>query len=335
MPPPDPSLLAVPGDTRAARRRSRSASSNEAGRPSRGPSPYSNHWWQQQDKPPAYRQVPELRVDPDEMLPPGVLVLHGRFVYPERSAGVADSEPLYELSRVIHHLLRRPQTVDFRRVDYRVRMTADGEPAVFRRARDLYTMFYKPKSVLNDYVFHARLDPDVPRRMCLGTVEIASAGLFRPGYRALRVLSESERARQAEEGRGGRDEPNFHFSIRRRTGDVWVWLDPAGTELARYTHEKKPAGAAGGGGSGDEEHRLAVLVPLPRRTLDGLVATWCLWIWHLHITRNTVRKTWKDRQSSPLFSPPWYHCRSLCRRADACRQVGESCSSPARRGAAG
>lgn len=247
------------------------------------------------DEPPSYRE--DRGADPDELLPACTLALHGRFIYHAAAApGTTDSEPLYQLSRVIHVQGRATESIAFQRLDYVVRSAPDGSPAVSRRAKDVYELHHHPPMLYAGIPAQLLL---LPRsRKTLGEVHIEKSPLFHAGYRALRVRSDHEKRRQLAMGRRTK-EGEYHFVIRG-DADAWEWRDPDGKPVARQTCEH-PAEDVGGDTTG--EYKLTILVPLTRRTLDGLVAMWCVWLWHLHIARNTQRKTWEDRQYSsfPMF----------------------------------
>lgn len=237
------------------------------------------------EQPPAYHEDASGDAkDPAETMPPGVFVLHGRFVYAETAAGEADSEPLYQLSRAIHALGRSTPAVDFARLDCRVRAAAaDGSPAVSRREKELYRI---EMGLPFTWTLEVRL---VPRsRQTLGEVRITRRPPFRHGYRALKVPSEAQvRALEREGKKAKLDE--YHFVLKEGNGkDTWLWTDPDGRLVASQMCGR-PSGS-------NEEvvHKLRVEVPLPRRTLDSLVAMWCAWMWRLH-HKALPGKTWEDR----------------------------------------
>ncbi|KAL2020615.1 hypothetical protein VTK56DRAFT_8105 [Thermocarpiscus australiensis] len=244
------------------------------------------------DDPPLYSE--HGAKNPDEIVQPKVYVLHGRFIYGEMSAGVADSEPLYQLSRAIHAQGRATKTIDFQRLVYRVRTAADGSPVVSKRTKDVYTMHYLPPMSIEGLRFRARLLPD--SRQTVGEVRIAKSPIFHSGYRAFRAVSDSDKARLMKEGKKV-DKGEYHFVIKGGDGGAWQWTDPEGTLVAIQTRESS-------GDGGRAEHKLRVMAPLPRRILDSLVAMWCLWMWHWHITETTVRKTWEDRKRILLQPRP-------------------------------
>ncbi len=236
------------------------------------------------EEPPAYNPSPYP--DPSEILPPCRLVLHGRFVYPLLPSGEPDSEPFYQLSRAIHVLTRATDTIDFARLDFRVR-TGDGGPSVSKRAKDVYVLRHQNPLLYAGIPFSARLLPQ--SRKTVGEVSIEKSPVFRHGYRAMSVVSEEERV--TVESRGGKVRTGqYHFVMVEEKGGMWLWKDPAGVLVARQTREE-PAVEGG-----EALYSLEVLVPLSRRLRDGLVALWCLWMWHIHIETSTPRKTWEDRE---------------------------------------
>jgi hypothetical protein len=241
------------------------------------------------EDPPPYRE--EGDTDADEILPPCTFVLHGRFIYPLGATGLPDSEPRYEMSRVIHSLGRATESIDFQRYDRRVRTAADGTPTVTKRARDVYTMQHRPPLISTQ--FEAWLTP--ASRKTVGKVKIEKSPVFHHGYRAMKVLSDAEKKKLAKEReKGGGKEDDYHFVIKEPKTAEWEWSDPDGTKVASQWSDK-----SGDGGEDEVEHKLRVLVPLPRRVLDSLAAMWCLWMWHIHYERTVVtKKTWADRESN-------------------------------------
>lgn len=243
------------------------------------------------DTPPIY--LPEGSAasapDPNETLDPAVFTLHGRFVYPQLPSGEPDSEPVYQLSRAIHTQGRATETIEFQRLDPRVRTAHDdGSPVVFRHAKDIYVLRHQNPMHYAGIPFSARLLPC--SRKTLGEVAIEKSPLFHHGYRAMKAVSDEERV--ALERKGVKvKKGEYHFVMKEAQGEeTWLWSGPDGKALASQVCEAPAA-------EGDEAHyKLNVLVPLSRRVRDGLVATWCLWMWHLHIEKTTVRKTWEDRQ---------------------------------------
>ena len=266
------------------------------------------------NEPPAYASRAEAGADPDEMLEPAVFVLHGRFIHPQGPSGDASSDLAYQLSSAIGDLGPATGSVDFERIDPRVRTAADGTPSVSTRAKGVYTLEYRrPMSHLG-IPFTARLRAQ--SRKSLGEVGIEKSPVFHHGYRAVRVLSDADKA--FLERKKMQAKKVHHFVIKEGRGEGWEWSDPNGRRVAA---QEVSWGSGDGGGEGEgksegkakakveSEHKLAVLVPLPRRERDGLVALWCLWMWHLHLEDLKPKRTWQDRQRRPE-SPPWEHPRA-------------------------
>lgn len=233
--------------------------------------------------PPVYSEECALKEkDPEEIVQPAVFVLHGRFVYAETAAGEADSEPLYQLSRAIHAQGRSTLTIDFDRLDYRVRTATSGDPAVSKREKELYRIEARLPFTAT---FEVRL---VPRtRKALDEVQISKSPIFHHGYRALRVLSEAQQNALERQGKKPK-KGEYYFTLKEDGKDTWLWADPDGVQVASQV-------CSAPGGDKEVEHKLRVMVPLTRRTLDGLVAMWCSWMWHLHNKASVPKKTWEDR----------------------------------------
>ncbi|KAK3306314.1 uncharacterized protein B0T15DRAFT_430860 [Chaetomium strumarium] len=264
------------------------------------------------DQPPTYRE--ESGPDPDEILPPATFALHGRFIYLATDSSsttttttatttTTSSDPLYQLSRVIHVTSRATESIDFQRLDYRVRTTTGNtgaqdsfSPKVSRRPHDVYQLKYTPGLAYTGLQPQFRLLPQSRKTVGEVSIERGSLPLFRSGWRALRVLGEGERKRLEREGKKVSKKGEYHFVIKEKgqgQEDGWEWVDPAGKVVA----SQQVLGSEGGEAAAAEvEYRLKVLVPLPRRVLDGLVAMWCLWLWRIHLDKTTERKTWEDRK---------------------------------------
>jgi hypothetical protein len=247
------------------------------------------------DEPPAYQAHPE-GVDPDEILEPAVFVIHGRFIYPVGASGEADSEPAYQLSRAIHAQGIATEKMTFERIDARVRTTSDGTPRLTKRAKELYELEHRSERPHLDLPFEAGMEPK--SRRTLGKVSIQKSPLFHHGYRALKVISDEERRWFEKQGKRVND-GQYHFVIKEH-GNAWQWSDPNGKIVATEVRDTATA-------EGDQdEYKLRVLVPLPRSTRDGLVALWCLWMWHIHVEDTKPKRTWEDRQlkGRTMFKEP-------------------------------
>jgi hypothetical protein len=255
------------------------------------------------DQPPTYRE--ESGPDPDEILPPATYALHGRFIYPATdsitSTTTTSSDPLYQLSRVIHVTSRATESIDFQRLDYRVRTITttedDSSPKVTRRPHDVYQLRYTPGLAYTGMPPQYRLVPQ--SRKTVGEVSIerpfplVPLPLFLAGWRAVKVPHGGEEKKQKK--------GEYHFMIKERGKegeDRWDWVDPTGKVVASQQVFGSERGGGGGEAAAEVEYRLKVMVPLPRRVLDALVAMWCMWLWRIHLDKTTERKTWEDRQYS-------------------------------------
>ncbi|KAK4121487.1 hypothetical protein N657DRAFT_647645 [Parathielavia appendiculata] len=237
------------------------------------------------DEPPAY-QTEGAGPDPDESLGPADLVIHGRFIYPLGPSGDADSEPTYQLSRAIHAQGIVTEKMTFERLDVHVRTASDGTPRLAKRAKELYELDHKREMPHLGFGFQAWMEPR--SRKTLGKVAIQKSPLLQRGYRAVKVVSDHEKRWLEKQGKKV-DDGQYHFAIKEH-GSVWQWSDPGGRVVATEVRERNDAGAR------QDEYRLRVVVPLPRSARDGLVALWCLWMWHIHVEENTPKKTWGERK---------------------------------------
>ncbi|KAK4097899.1 hypothetical protein N658DRAFT_499982 [Parathielavia hyrcaniae] len=239
------------------------------------------------DEPPAY-QAEAGGPDLDEVLEPTAFVIHGRFIYPLVGAsGEADSEPAYQLSRAIHAQGTATEKMEFERFDVRVRTAADGTPRLARRAKELYELAYMKAMSHVGVPSRAWMEPR--SRKTLGKAAIEKSPLLHSGYRAVKVVSDDEKRWLERQGKKV-VEGQYHFALKEHGGG-WQWSDPAGKVVAIEVRERDE-----GEGGGQDEHKLRVVVPLPRSTRDGLVALWCLWMWHLHVEDSTPKRTWEERK---------------------------------------
>ena len=248
-------------------------------------------------EPPAYNLRPDTTApDPEELLDPCTLVIHGRFIYPifhapgsaDTSAGEPDSEAAYQLSRAIHEQGPAADRIEFQRMDLRIRNNNDPDavagPSLARRAKDIYWLEHRKPMAHAGIPFQGWLEPQT--RKALGKISMEKSPAFRPGYRANRVVSDAEMRWAEREGKKIK-KGEFYFTVRGRGRD-WEWSDAEGRAVAAQVRE-----AVAGG---EEVFRLKILVPLTRRMRDTLVALWCLWMWHIRIEENIPRKTWEDRE---------------------------------------
>ncbi|KAK4040674.1 hypothetical protein C8A01DRAFT_15487 [Parachaetomium inaequale] len=243
-------------------------------------------------EPPAYELRPETAApDPDELLDPSVLVIHGRFIYPVNPSGEADSEPAYQLSRAIHMQGTATEKMAFQRLDLRVRTiaAADGDvPSVSRRAKDVYELEHRKARPHLGFPFEAWLEPQT--RKALGKVKIEKSPAFRSGFRAVKVVSEAEERYWERQGKKAK-KGEYYFVVKEGSERDWEWSDVGGRVVASQVRERVAVE-----GGAEEVFKLKVLVPLSRRERDTLVALWCLWMWHIHVEEGIPKRTWGDRK---------------------------------------
>ncbi|KAK0642100.1 hypothetical protein B0T16DRAFT_394267 [Cercophora newfieldiana] len=217
-------------------------------------------------EPPSYQ---EKRDDPDEVLQPINYVMHGRFIY----ASPNESSPLYELSRVIHAQGPATTNIEFQRLEYRVRTRQDGTPNITNRGKAIYNICHVP--VMFSEEFGCTLH-SVSRRALGNHLVLKRSPFPHSGYRAC-IASE-------EEGGTGKKRPRneYYFWLKLSKSGGYHWYDSTGRLVATQ--------AEAGMERGQPEYLLQVLEPMTKRMVDGLVAFWCLWLWHQHASNSRVKK---------------------------------------------
>lgn len=210
--------------------------------------------------PPAYQ---ERRDDPEEILQPAIFVLGDQFIHHES----LDSAPLYQLSRVIHAQGRAANKIELERLDHRVKTLSDGSPSVAARGKHIYTLQHY-STLLFPADFQCGIFP--VSRKGLGKIAIKKSSFAHTGYRAARVPAEGEK---------NFNKSAYIYAIKERK-EVYEWVDEKGNVIA--TEDQR-----------DGQHMLFVAVPLTRRMMDGLVALWCLWMWHVHVEDIPVPPRWE------------------------------------------
>ncbi|KAK0620680.1 hypothetical protein B0T14DRAFT_497163 [Immersiella caudata] len=224
------------------------------------------------EAPPDYQE----KVDnPDEILQPINYVMHGRFIY----ASPNESSPLYELSRVIHAQGEATTNIEFHRLEYRVRTRQDGTPNVANRQKHIYNIGHLADIFSGN--FQCSLQ-SVTRKALGNHLALKKAPFPHSGYRAT----------LASEGEGGKgkqrpkNERYFFWMKINKTHGTCEWFDSTGRMVATQ---------AEGMQQGQPEFMLMVLEPLTRRMMDGLMAFWCLWLWHVHASHTVVKKgKWQE-----------------------------------------
>ncbi|KAK3323156.1 hypothetical protein B0T19DRAFT_198752 [Cercophora scortea] len=215
-----------------------------------------------EDDPPSYREQDD---DPDQLVQPNVFVLSGLSVHSES----VDSAPLYQLSRAIDAVGLATSKIEFERLDHRVRTLDSGELSVSKRSKHLYNLEHVvlPFTAL----YETNLEPMTTKG--IGRVRLAKSPFPHSGFRASKVVS----SRRGENARG-----EVLFVVKERKKGVFVWSDAAGRMVASQDDGQ------------EGRHLLLVAVPLPKRMMDGLVALWCLWVWHRHSLGLRQPLSWQD-----------------------------------------
>ena len=224
--------------------------------------------------PPAFEDPPSYREqvdDPDELQQPIIFTLRGRFVY----APPDESSPLYELSRVIHAQGEATTTIEFQRLEYRVRTTNNG-PTVAQRGKHLYNMMHVPIVFSQGY----QCAMESVSRRGLGNVVLKKSPFPHSGYRAA-APTEKDLGFDVKTKKTAKAAKNdYFFLVKEKKGKAedgcYEWTDTEGRVVATQVSSDLA--------EGPPVFKLIVGVPLTRRMLDGLVAVWCLWLWHIHAT---------------------------------------------------
>ncbi|KAK4180631.1 hypothetical protein QBC36DRAFT_229257 [Triangularia setosa] len=262
--------------------------------------PSSTHDDVPTEEPPAYSQLEPNTLDPNDPMPPATFSLHGRFIH----ASTTSSDPSYQTNHPILTLTHGSRQIDFQRVQHKYKTSnTTGQPVISHRGKDIYTLAHHLPILGMPFQAVA-----VPKsRKTLGEIHIAKAPVFHTGYRANRVLPEQEVARL--ERKGEKVPREYHWQMKEAGGgkgeEAWEWKDGDGRTVAVQWKERSDVGGQPGssrdpnaGDKGGWVPKLQVLVELDRRTLDSLVAVWCLWVIHLHHEATKPKKTWEDRMSS-------------------------------------
>lgn len=219
------------------------------------------------DRPPLYDEV----IDVCE---PTILILAGQSIHAES----ADSAPLYQVNRGIASLTHATHNVEFQRVQYSVKTTSGGEPAVKPRDRHIYNLKHDHK-VPGGYDKWPSESPNyLIESVSSTTREAGNLGLKRsrfPGRKQWRVLPVDMSGKKSKHDYGlptfiKDAEPVFEINFKKAG---YEWTDGEGKAVAVEDE-------------GDDTHRLIVTASLPRKTLDALVALWCCRMWQ-HSADNT------------------------------------------------
>ncbi|KAI1122985.1 hypothetical protein F5Y10DRAFT_286627 [Nemania abortiva] len=211
------------------------------------------------DRPPSYTEVTAVATGPtDDVVQPMILVLAGQTIHAE----TASSAPLYHLNRGIASLPRATLKVSLERVERAVRTSPDNGPSLRDYRRHVFTLE-------RSWTVYDALPSNCPRffaravsKRALGHVGLKKARL-RSAFTALLIDVTGRGNKLGLPGFANDAQPVFE--VRRKDGR-WEWEDKDGNAVAVEDE-------------GDVTHRLIVTAPLPRVTVDALVALWCCRLW--------------------------------------------------------
>ncbi|KAI2611339.1 uncharacterized protein GGS25DRAFT_191451 [Hypoxylon fragiforme] len=210
--------------------------------------------------PPPY--IPGTRNDADEVVQPVILVLAGHFV----RAQTSDGSPLYELSRdICNSELGTSQLsqVSFNRIISNVRLTADGAPRVHNRHKHVSELKYLPPVLSTGFSYCL----DAMSRHAMGNLALKTASFPRSGLKIVRIKPESGSSQSGSRAlKESPKEVQDVFDVRKKRGH-YEWIQSGEDRIA---FEEEAEGL----------HKLIVTSPLKRKTIDALVGSWCLRIWH-------------------------------------------------------
>lgn len=211
------------------------------------------------DQPPPYDDPEEN--DVNKTLQPTIYVLSGQSIHAES----ADAAPLYQLNRGVAKLTYATSEVELKRVDRAVKTDGYGEPTIRPRARHIYDLRYikgifgTPQSLPSD---SPPFFVQAISRKELGHFALKKSHM-RSHWKALPVDPTGKSSRYKLPA--FRKDASTIFEIRRKNGR-YEWTNPNGDAIAFED-------------GGEDQHRLIVTTPLPRETVDALVALWCSRLW--------------------------------------------------------
>ncbi|KAI3330010.1 hypothetical protein F4824DRAFT_505557 [Ustulina deusta] len=211
------------------------------------------------DRPPSYTEAAAAAPGPtDDILQPMILVLAGQTIHAE----TASSAPLYRLDRGIASLSHATSKVLLERVERAVRTSPDNEPSLRDHRRHVFTLE-------RSWTVYNALPSGCPRFFARA---VSKQALGHVGLKKARLRSAFTALPLDVAGKGNKlGLPGFItdaqplFELRKRDGR-WEWADKDGNAIAVEDE-------------GNDTHRLTVTAPLPRVTVDALVALWCCQLW--------------------------------------------------------
>ena len=206
----------------------------------------------------------------NEIWEPTALILDGTTIYAESTDSVP--EPLYHLSRAVAFLTVSTKEVEFERIE-RTTKTNSDERIIKPRSRHIYTLKYITKVPGG---FGAPVVGWESPRVFIQSVSrrtIGHLGIKRSRFllkKGLKVVPIDLSAKKCATNNGltsfDKDvEPMFLIQPKAGGGNMWVWTDGNGKEVAVEDRS--------------DHYKLKFTVSLHRGTIDALVALWCGRIW--------------------------------------------------------
>ncbi|KAK7755165.1 hypothetical protein SLS62_002980 [Diatrype stigma] len=272
-----------------------------------------------ENAPPPYANANQVDGEAEEeIVQPVILVLSKRFIHAQskssfRLSGTGDRGgggapiPLYELSHDITQSSDGETKVELSRLVPSVRMSTmngSGTPRVAHRSSHIYDLKRLPPLLADGFPYCLDAVSRSQRRwsssksaaaaVCGGKLGLKTSSfpLRAEVVKIVRLGSEKEREKEKEgsgifpkgykamrKTSGGSSSGNSVFESRK-AHDHYEWIGPDGNRIA--VEDSAAAAATDDDDGNGERIRLIVTTPLPRVTMDALVASWCL-------------KTWRDR----------------------------------------
>ncbi|OAA61967.1 hypothetical protein SPI_04826 [Niveomyces insectorum RCEF 264] len=233
----------------------------------------------------------------DDVVQPAVLVLTNQTIHAESEPSV----PLYEVSRGVAQLGSATSVVEFKRMEKRSgNGTAQLRPRHVYNLRHVQTLARLLSAPYAEYFVEAVAAPS--RR--LGHLGLKNR-------RVLGHVSEEHYAVLPVDMKGWteRDQPPFEadakplFESHRRQDGSYKWTDGAGLDVALEYSDTGTEPRTGA----DPAPRLVVTAPLPRASLDALVALWCCRLWQQSVGRQPGKSV---RTGYPLQMPTFGYSRT-------------------------
>ncbi|KAI1819439.1 hypothetical protein F4861DRAFT_546830 [Xylaria intraflava] len=215
----------------------------------------------------------------DDLIQPTILLLAGQTIH----AQTTSSAPLYHLDRGIASLSRATSKVTLERVESTVRTNSDNEPSLRDRRRHIFTLEHS-------WTVYNSLPSNCPRffaraasKRALGHVGLKKARL-RSAFTALPLDVAGTDNKLGLPGFDKDAQPLFEL---HKSDGRWEWADKDGSAIAvEY--------------DADDTHRLIVTAPLPRVTMDALVALWCCRLWEYSAEHTEEPEHGMDGSELPL-----------------------------------